>query len=166
MGALEMKLTRSHPWRILGWSRGRKWDHSAWRPLGSSLSRPHPRVIVSWSKERKWVPCEPLKLPFLDLTKFALSSSQEADNEIKKPFDHLKNRFLEFNQVAYWDGQVAENEFAVPVDPWNIAFPNSNNSHFMMVKGQKISSKCHGSIWNTAFSTLQSRLLCWSGSRK
>jgi len=50
MVALETSLSRLHPSRILGWSRGRKWVLSALRPFGTSLSRPNQSRILGLSR--------------------------------------------------------------------------------------------------------------------
>jgi len=48
------------------------------------------------------------------LKKGAFSVGQEAENDIKEPFDNLNHRFFDCIQIAFWAGQEAENEFTVP----------------------------------------------------
>ena len=75
------------PWNIalstlhksnIGWSRGRKWVLSDWRPLQTSISRP--QKVEYWT-------------------------SQEAENYFQVPFCHLNRRFVDMNKLAISVGQ-------------------------------------------------------------
>jgi len=61
------------------------------------------------------------------------------------PFETFIHRFYDLTQVAFKDGQEVEKEFKVTSEPLKHRFATSIKSHFGMVKGPKICSKCHAS---------------------
>jgi len=83
------------------------------RALEPSLSRPKP--LAFWEGQEAEnefkVTSEPLKHPFLDLTKYAFSAGQEDENEFQVPGDHLKHRFLDLTKDEFFVCQEAENDF-------------------------------------------------------
>ena len=85
-----LMLSRLHPSHILGWSRGRKWVLSAWRPLETLLSGHHQSRILGMSRGRKWLLCaiRPLESYLYRLEIAAFSVGQEVENDFKVTSDN------------------------------------------------------------------------------
>ena len=72
----------------------------------------------------------------------AFWEGQEAENEFKVTSEPLKHPFLDLTKYAFSAGQEDENEFQVLRDPFKHPFSTSTISHFGLVKRKKTSSEC------------------------
>ena len=138
MGALETSQFRNHPSSISACWIGRKWIPSAWRHL---------------------------KLPFLDLNKVEFWGCQEAENDLKVPFEDLNHRFYDLIEVAFWAVHKQKMSSHRILTTRKVAFLIIPRRILGWSRGRK-NVKSLMSPWASSFLPQPFRILRWSRDRK